>query len=781
MPLIQLAVFFPICSITKGGACFDRWSIKLELSVYLSRLVMPSESLASDLKRLKEQQALILEQIDRAIALFDPNHRLVNYNQAFQNLGNFSADWLHSQPSQEDLLGFMAKQGNWSTAQQQILENIIQKADFNPTPCNIEQPSGENLHILVTATSDGGYLLNIRQLSMGLDSDEIINRELRRLTFLLGLTERLQPATDIEAIGQFALSYLIETTNAAFGDVKVITGDGENRRAGLLVNEMSSQFIATYGDAIPEMEALMKAGIPYGQGLLWEVVETGKPVFVEDYANHPQAVEGFRNPGIGQLGIFPIPGQSGEIIGVLTLESRCQNSLQDQLQEDMVLAACRTLGVAIERAQVQQNLRQANEDLAQASQMKSEFLASMSHELRTPLNSILGFADLLERQRKDPLSESQIKQIQAIKRSGEHLLQLINDILDLSKIEAGKTELELQPVVIHSLCSQCLRMVQPRADKKRIALSLELDYQIERVQLDERRVRQILINLLSNAIKFTPEEGKVKLSGSLRYGSQLSQEIRPDHSPVNSSTPYLCLEVSDTGIGIPTEKQGLLFRPFQQLDSSLTRRHEGTGLGLALTKRLAELHGGTVSVESQENEGSIFRVWLPLTELRSKKEETEEATPPEEAKSQAEISRPLGQDTPQQTDSPRVLVVEDQAFNQALICQVLELEGYAVEVIYDGKTMQELMQSELRSRELLPHLILLDIQLPEVDGFEILRELRQTPYWQDLPVIAITAMAMPGDRDRCLDAGADEYIAKPLHLETVINKVKTLISHGETD
>jgi len=745
--------------------------------VYSSKLGMSSESLESELKQLQAQQALILEQVDRAIALFDSSDHLINYNQSFLILGGLSPDWLAQQPYGRDVIDAMAVHGNWSTRQQQILAEIIQKADSNPTPCTIKQASGDSLQILVTATPDGGYLLNIHQLGMNFDSQDLVNRELRRLTFLLGLTEHLQPATDIKEIGQFALSYLIETTNAAFGDVKVITGEGTDRQAGLLVNEITSQFIATYGDSIPEMEAQMEAGIPYGQGLLWQVVETGKPLFVQDYANHPQAVAVFRHPGIGQLGIFPIPGHSGEIIGVLTLESRSENPLQGQLQEDMVLAACRTLGVAIERAQVQQNLRQANKDLAQASQMKSEFLASMSHELRTPLNSILGFADLLERQRKDPLSDGQLKQVKAIKRSGEHLLQLINDILDLSKIEAGKTELELQPVVIHSICSQCLRMVQPRADKKRIALSLELDYQIEQAQLDERRVRQILINLLSNAIKFTPEAGKVKLSGNLRYGRQLLQEVRPDHSPVNESTPYLCLEVSDTGIGIPKEKQGLLFRPFQQVDSSLTRRHEGTGLGLALTKRLAELHGGTVSVESEENQGSIFRVWLPLTELRTEKPDSSPEVEADETPD--DMNRYLSQDQPDPANSPRILVVEDQPFNQALICQVLELEGYAVEVIYDGQTMQQLIGAELRSRDLLPHLILLDIQLPEVDGFELLQQLRNTQYWQDVPVIAITAMAMPGDRDRCLNAGADDYIAKPLHLETVIEKVKQFITETE--
>lgn len=738
---------------------------------------MPSEPVDSELRELQEQQALLLEQIDRAIAIFDRSDHLLTYNQGFLILGGFSPDWLAQQPRFSEIIETLAQQGQWLSRQRNLLEEIIQKKKVSPTSCTIEQPSGESLDIIVTATSNGGYLLNIRQIARDTDAQDVVNRELRRLTFLLGLTERLQPATDIKEIGQFALSYLIETTNAAFGDVKVITGEGDNRQAGLLVNEITSQFIATYGDSIPEMEAQMQEGIPYGQGLLWQVVETGKPFFVQDYANHPQAVKAFRNPGIGQLGIFPIPGYSGDIIGVLTLESRSENPLQSQLQEDMVLAACRTLGVAIERAQAQQNLRQANEDLAEASQMKSEFLASMSHELRTPLNSILGFADLLERQRKEPLSEGQLKQVKAIKRSGEHLLQLINDILDLSKIEAGKTELELQPVVIHSLCSQCLRMVQPRADKKRIGLSLELDYQIETAQLDERRVRQILINLLSNGIKFTPEEGKVKLSGHLGYGYQLSQENRPDRSPINDSTPYLCLEVTDTGIGIPKDKQGLLFRPFQQIDSSLTRRHEGTGLGLALTKRLAELHGGTVSVESEENQGSAFRVWLPLTELRTEAEESNEKE--DQETSSPEITRPLGQEPLATGDSPRILVVEDQPFNQALICQVLELEGYAVEVIYDGRTMQQLLQAELQSPELLPHLILLDIQLPEVDGFELLQQLRQTEHWESIPVIAITAMAMPGDRERCLEAGADDYLAKPLHLETVIEKVREFIAQRD--
>ncbi len=274
------------------------------------------------------------------------------------------------------------------------------------------------------------------------------------------------------------------------------------------------------------------------------MVETGEPVFIENYSQHPKSVPRFRYPGLGRLGIFPIPATNGNIIGVLTLESRDLDRLQEYPQRDMLNAACRTLGASIERVQAQASLQQINEDLERASQLKSEFLASMSHELRTPLNSILGFSDLLKRQIGGSLNERQINHLQLIEKSGQHLLQLINDILDLSKIEAGKTELDLQSVNIHRLCNECLKMMQPRADKKRLKMSVELDYRVHHAFLDERRVRQIIINLLSNAVKFTPEAGSIKLSGFLAYGNQMIQDYRPDCSPVNASTPYLCLEVS---------------------------------------------------------------------------------------------------------------------------------------------------------------------------------------------------------------------------------------------
>ncbi len=263
-----------------------------------------------------------------------------------------------------------------------------------------------------------------------------------------------------------------------------------------------------------------------------------------------------------------------------------------------------------------EELETAWQEAQVANQLKSEFLATTSHELRTPLNAIIGCVRLV----RDGCCDNREEELDFLQQADEaaiHLLKIINDLLDIAKIEAGKVELNLQAISIQELCQQCLRMIQPAAEKKHLSLSIDVAPQLHQLPLDERRVRQIVINLLSNAVKFTPEGGQVSLRAGIGYGYQLAQDMRPDHSPINPTTPYLCLEVADTGIGIPRERWHLLFRPFQQIDSTLTRKHEGTGLGLALTKRLAELHGGTISFQSAPDQGSTFRIWLPSRETQN--------------------------------------------------------------------------------------------------------------------------------------------------------------------
>ena len=726
------------------------------------------EKIEIDLQQLRADQELILNQIDNAIALFDSSDSLVLFNKKLAATWGLSAEWLATKPKCDLLFAEIVDRGYLSVQQWEQFHQALQQSQDESLSFYFEQSNGVCLEVFATITNSGGRLFTFRDVTIYQNSQATLNAEVRRLTFLLGLTERLQNSHSLQEIGQFALTYLVEATNAAFGDVKVVSGKGNGRQAAAISNQVSTQFLATYGEPVAAgMQELLDKGIPYGTGLLWEVVGTGLPLFVEDYAQHPNAVPQFRHPGIGQLGIFPIAATDGTIIGVLTLESRNVKKLQAALHQEVLEAACRTLGAAIERAQTQENLRQVNEQLEYSSQLKSEFLASMSHELRTPLNSILGFSDLLLRQTAGQLSDRQINYVELIEKSGQHLLQLINDILDLSKIEAGKVELNLQPVRVHELATDCLKMIQPRADKKRIALSLELDYRITKVLLDERRVRQIVINLLSNAIKFTPERGQVKLSGRLAYGSEMNGDYRPDCSPVNASTPYFCLEVKDSGIGIPEDRWHLLFRPFQQVDSSLTKRHEGTGLGLALTKRLAELHGGTVSFQSVCDLGSLFRVWLPLTEMRQELGTFAVCDLDSKLVPASAIALPIG--------SKRILVVEDQPFNQMLISEVMELEGYGVEILADGKGMVDRILAASTAPELLPDLILMDIQLPDVDGFELMRRVKADPVWESVPMIAVTAMAMPGDRERCLEAGASGYLSKPLDLNLTIATIRSFL------
>lgn len=246
-----------------------------------------------------------------------------------------------------------------------------------------------------------------------------------------------------------------------------------------------------------------------------------------------------------------------------------------------------------QQKQTEAELAAKHDELERASQMKSDFLANMSHELRTPLTSILGFSSILQKQIFGALNSKQQIYIHQIYQSGQHLLGLINDVLDLSKVEAGQLRLELAPIVIDEICEKTLALVSEQARLKDLTVNAAVQPGLEPLMADELRLRQMLLNLLSNAIKFSNEGGEIGLT-------------------VQSNGEFLDLSVWDQGIGIPEEKQHLLFKPFQQVDGSLSRKHEGTGLGLALTKKLAELHAGTVVMQSKEGEGSQFTIRLPI-------------------------------------------------------------------------------------------------------------------------------------------------------------------------
>jgi len=408
-----------------------------------------------------------------------------------------------------------------------------------------------------------------------------------------------------------------------------------------------------------------------------------------------------------------------------------------------------------ERKQVQQQLTETNQQLARATRLKDEFLANMSHELRTPLNSILGMNEALQEEVFGGINERQLKALQTIENSSTHLLALINDILDVAKIESGQLTLELSSTDLDSLCQSSLAFIKQQALTKRIQLIHRIPKLLPEIMLDERRIRQVLINLLNNAVKFTLEGGTITLEVS-----QVQLESSTSNlTPLN----YLKIAVIDTGIGISEENIQKLFQPFIQIDSALNRKHDGTGLGLALVKRLVEIHGGNVELTSEVGVGSCFAINLPMNIGEPAIEEQIE----HDLSGQPQI----GQSQTEGLVSPLILLAEDNEANIATFSSYLEAKGYRVLLATDGQQAINLAKAEH------PDLILMDIQMPVIDGIEAIKQIRLDPNLVNIPIIALTALAMAGDRDRCLEAGANEYLSKPIKLKALADTIRSILGN----
>ncbi len=397
--------------------------------------------------------------------------------------------------------------------------------------------------------------------------------------------------------------------------------------------------------------------------------------------------------------------------------------------------------VEAHQAVLDQRLQEKNVELEHASRMKSEFLATMSHELRTPLNAIIGFSEALKDGLMGQLGALQQEYIGDIFTSGQHLLALINDILDLSKVEAGMMALELEPVDLRSLLAGSLTIVKEKAAAQRIRLELAPGQAWEAPLLDMRKTKQIIYNLLSNAVKFSPSGAQVTLAARRVPRSAVGMiegnwEVHGFPLAESAHAEFIELSVSDSGIGISRADMAKLFQAFSQIDSSLARKFEGTGLGLAMVKKLAELHGGTVAVASAEGEGARFAVWLPLLE-------TQGATVP------AVMPQAIAPALPSRV----ALVIEDDDMAADLIMLLLEADGFMVVRAASAEAALLLTQRHDLS------LITLDLQLPGMDGWEFLARIRQTDRLADVPVLVISAK---GDASMAVGRGATLVLQKPI-------------------
>ncbi|HRQ36732.1 MAG TPA: response regulator [Chloroflexota bacterium] len=652
-----------------------------------------------------------------------------------------------------------------------------------------------------------------------------------------------------------------------------------------------------------------------GQGVIGWVVQNGEPVLVPDTEHDTRYFSDFdEKSGFVARSILCVPLQAkGQTIGALEainkesglfdqedlklltrlaapaataienarLFAQAQQEIAERTRVEMALEAERSL-LARRVAERTADLSAANAELAHAARLKDEFLASMSHELRTPLNAVLGISEALQEEVYGPLNENQIVSLRSIEESGRHLLALINDILDLSKIEAGKLELELTPVPVEMICQASLRIVKQNAHKKRLTIHSSFDGAVTTLQADERRMKQILVNLLANAVKFTPEGGKIGL------------EVVGD-----TAVGVVHITVWDTGIGIAEADMARLFQPFVQLDSRLAREYGGTGLGLSLVQRMMDLHGGTVAVESEVGKGSRFTIsfpWqqgehqlLPLQEaqqlegglgrffrlalvvddspaalgqlkryfnelnvdvvalqagegvvekavlvrpdvivldillpdisgwevlsrlkanpqtrripviIASVIDERENALAVGAAdcllkpvtrqqlhralqRLMIQVSRgktrpfpPLDSvDKPVPSAAPvarpRILLAEDNAANIHAFSNYLAAKGYDMIVVHNGRDAVD------RAKQEKPDIILMDIQMPQMNGLDAIREIRADASLKQVPIIAVTALAMPGDQEKCLAAGANDYLSKPVSLKGLLERIEIQLS-----
>ncbi|MGA3246536.1 MAG: response regulator [Bacteroidota bacterium] len=572
-----------------------------------------------------------------------------------------------------------------------------------------------------------------------------------RLNAYSELVTTLNSSASMEDVERKSLEILCKHTHAVLGALYlVVRGEREL--------ELVSGYALKAGGAVQRRLA-------FGEGIPGECAAEAKDIELEGIS----VSSGFIvETGLGELVpsyVLAVPvAFREEILGVLVLGATKKFG---DLEKEIVSNSVPQLGVAltnamnfeetrnlsIEIAKRNEELSSKNAEIEKAYKVKSDFLSSMSHELRTPLNSIIGFSSVLLGPSGDPVTDDQRMALEKVLKNGRHLLQLINDILDISKLESGRMTLSVETEDVTSVLSNCILIVEPLIQSKRLTLTQDVQANLPALSTDIVKVRQILVNLLSNASKFT-EKGGISIKVTQGEGEMIS------------------FAVKDSGIGIAPKDFGRVFEEFQQVDTSSTRKYKGTGLGLPIARKLARMLGGDLTVESELDKGSTFTMTIPARLPQRLLEAQQQATPPKrpEPVQQKPVVVTSPPSVPASGQQVQILSIDDDPDVIEILRKYLVPEGYSIAGALSG---DEGLEMAVRMK---PALITLDIMMPKKDGWQVLRELKQNPQTRDIPVLIHSIV---DNKPLALSLGAVDVMTKPTDPKRLLSLVKKHYHSGD--
>ncbi len=591
------------------------------------------------------------------------------------------------------------------------------------------------------------------QLAIAVDnarSYELANRRAQEMSLLFEISRTLSGAPlEIEELARIITEQFSRLLDAPSCTLSVILNEYDEF-AEMYRPTMRVVGIHRREDAPPPLHKVGEVSHLWKAQLLDEVLQTLEPVTLtlDTPDLRPEERRYMQEHGLQTLLVIPLAAK-GEALGVIEVEIPGEKRRFPESQIDLAITVATSAAVSLENARLYQEQRETAERLKEVDTLKTQFLANMSHELRTPLNSIIGFSRVILKGIDGPINELQEQDLSAIYNSGQHLLSLINDILDLSKIEAGKMEIAQEEIDLNMMIKSVMSTAVGLTKDRPIKLLREIDEDLPPIIGDNTRVRQVLLNLISNASKFV-EEGHIKVIAKVRPSQTGGREV------------YIAVE--DTGPGIAPEDQSKLFKPFSQVDGSPTRKTGGTGLGLSISKRFIEMHGGQIGVESEIGKGSTFWFTLPLTPP----EESPQASPEGETSAEETVEE-VSQETA--SSAPKVvLAIDDNMQVIHLYQRYLSSHGYEVVALTNPAEAVE------RAAALQPYAITLDIMMPETDGWAVLEALKSTPETQDIPVLVCSIVR---EEEKGFSLGATDYLVKPILEEDLLRALQRLARNGD--